>query len=187
MTTIRNHGEAASVSPVEAKLLVWDPVVRALHWVVALGCALDLFVFDDGKATHRYIGYAVFSALIIRVVWGFVGTRRARFSDFTPSLRQLADYLSALIHGREPRYVGHNPAGAVMILTLMALLAAVSITGVLLTSDANFGNERLEAIHEAFANAILVFAGLHAAAAIVTGWRHKENLVLAMITGYKRR
>jgi cytochrome b len=129
----------------------------------------------------------VFSALIVRVVWGFVGSRRARFFDFVPSPRELIAYLSALRRGVEPRYIGHNPAGAVMMLTLMALLAAVSITGVMLTSDANFGNERLEVIHESIANAILVFAGLHAVAAIVTGWRHKENLVLAMITGYKRR
>jgi cytochrome b len=147
---------------------------------------LDLAVFTDGKGAHRFIGYVVALALIIRVVWGFVGTGYARFDNFVPSRAALAAYLKALRQGKEPRFLGHNPAGAVMMLALMVLLAGVSLTGWMLTTDAGFGNEALEELHEALANAILAFAGLHVAAALFESWKHGENLVRSMITGRKR-
>ena len=170
----------------EQKIRVWDPVVRVFHWTVVLGCVLDLAVFDDGKAGHRWIGYGVALALGVRIVWGFIGSKHARFADFAPRPAAFMAYLRALLCGREPRFLGHNPAGAVMMLTLMALLSAVSLTGWLLTLDANFGNELLEGFHEAIANAILLFAGLHVAAALFESWKHGENLVWSMITGRKR-
>jgi cytochrome b len=168
------------------EIQVWDLVVRVFHWTVAAGCAVDLFVFEDGKTAHRLIGYLVASALIVRFVWGFLDSRHARFADFVPTPTRLGQYLKALLRGQEPRYIGHNPAGAVVMLTLMGLLAAVSITGWMLTLDAYFGNKALEELHEGTANLILVLAGLHAAAAIYEGRRHKENLVWAMVTGRKR-
>ena len=73
-----------------------------------------------------------------------------------------------------------------MMLALMGLLGAVSITGWMLTLDAYFGSDGLEKLHEGLANAILVLAGLHAAAALFESWRHKENLVWSMVTGRKR-
>ncbi len=185
MTRSGMEREAVSASRSQ-KILVWDPVVRLFHWAVVAGCFLDLFVLDDGETWHRYIGYAVAAALLFRVVWGFVGPGYARFSDFTPRPAALAAYVSALVRGKEPRRLGHNPAGAVMMLLLMALLAGVSTTGWMLTLDAYFGSELLEDAHEALANSILILAGAHAAAALFESWRHKENLILSMITGYKR-
>jgi cytochrome b len=76
---------------------------------------------------------------LVRVCWGFVGTRHARFRDFVPSPARLAGYLSALRRGREPRHLGHNPAGAVMMLVLMLLLAGVSITGWMQSLDTFWG------------------------------------------------
>lgn len=160
--------------------------MRAFHWLVVAGCVSNLAVFDDGKAMHRKIGYVVAAALAVRVVWGFVGSKYARFVDFFPTPKRLSTYLSALAQGREPRYLGHNPAGAVMMLILMSLLAAVSITGWMLTLDAWFGDEILEALHEGLANAIAVLAAFHVVAALYEGWRHGENLVWSMITGRKR-
>jgi cytochrome b len=168
------------------EVLVWDAVVRLFHWIVVTGCVLDLFVLDDGKAAHRFVGYVVAGVLAVRFVWGFLGPGHARFADFIPTLTILKCYLKALKRGEEPRYIGHNPAGAVVMLTLMWLLAAVSITGWMLTLDVYFGDKMLEGLHEAIANVILVLAGLHAAAAIYESRRHKENLVWAMVTGRKR-
>jgi cytochrome b len=167
-------------------VLVWDPVVRLFHWSVVAGCLLNLAVFTDGKAVHRWIGYGVAFALAFRLIWGFVGTRHARLSDFAPRPAAFVTYLKALARGQEPRFIGHNPAGAVMMLALMALLAAVSLTGWMLTLDAWWGNGALEGLHEALANSILFFAGLHVAAALLESWKHGENLVWSMITGRKR-
>jgi cytochrome b len=184
MTGPKDKPEAGSVSGSEVQ--VWDGVVRLFHWIVVTGCVLDLFVLDDGKAAHRFVGYVVAGALTLRFLWGILGPGHARFADFVPSLTTLKRYLTALLRGGEPRYIGHNPAGALVMLTLMGLLAAVSITGWMLTLDAYFGDKALEELHEGIANFIFVLAGLHAAAAIYEGRRHKENLVWAMVTSRKR-
>jgi len=168
------------------EIQVWDPFVRVFHWTVVAGCFVDLFILEDGKFAHRIIGYIVAGALVARLLWGFVGSKHARFADFVPTPKTLTQYVTALLRRQEPRYIGHNPAGAVVMLTLMGLLAAVSITGWMLTLDVYFGNKALEELHEGIANFILVLAGLHAAAAIYEGRRHKENLVWAMVTGRKR-
>ena len=170
-----------------AMVRVWDPLVRIFHWTVVFGCVLDLFVLEEGRTAHNVVGYVVAGALAIRLLWGFVGPKHARFSEFVPSLGRLARYVRALVAGREERYVGHNPAGAIMILILMALLAAVSVTGWMLTLDAFWGNEALEEIHGAISNAILGCALIHAAAVLYESHRQGENLVTAMITGNKRQ
>ena len=177
--------ETGSVSP-PARVHVWDPVVRLFHWITVFGCLADLFVFEEGGAWHRGVGYAVAAALVVRMIWGFVGPGHARFADFLPSASALAAYLAALSRGREQRFLGHNPAGAVMMILLMALLASVSLTGWMLSLNAFFGGEALEDAHETLAKAILPFAAIHAGAALYESWRLRENLVLSMVTGYKR-
>lgn len=165
---------------------VWDPLVRIFHWTVVAGCVLNLFILEDGETAHEVVGYVVAAALAVRLVWGFVGSRYARFAEFVPGPGRLARYLAALVRGREPRTLGHNPAGAVMMLALMALLAAVSVTGWMMGLDAYWGEEWLEDLHGGLANAILLLAGVHAAAAIFESFRHRENLVWSMVTGRKR-
>src|SRR6266702_3529413 len=100
----------------ETHVRVWGPVVRIFHWSVVFGCLLNLAIFTDGKVAHRLVGYGVALALVVRIVWGFIGTGHARFADFVPRPSALVTYLKALAHGQEPRFLGHNPAGAVMML-----------------------------------------------------------------------
>jgi cytochrome b len=169
-----------------ANVIVWDPVVRLFHWGVVAACVLNLFVLEPGKEWHRYAGYTVLGLLAVRFVWGFVGTRHARFSDFVRSPSAISRYIVDLRHGREVRHLGHNPAAAVMMLVLMALLLATGVSGWMMTLDAFWGNGFIEETHEVLANGIMVLAGLHALAAIVESFRHRENLVLAMVTGRKK-
>ena len=165
---------------------VWDPVVRLFHWTVVTACVLNLFILRPGKLYHRYVGYVVIAAVLIRLVWGFVGSHHARFADFFPTPGRLIPYLRDLLAGRDQRHIGHNPAAAVMMLGLMALLLATAVTGWMSTLDAFWGEDWLEELHGGLANAILVLALIHAAAAIVESLRHRENLVWAMVTGRKR-
>lgn len=169
-----------------ARVKVWDPVVRLFHWTVALGCIANLTVLREVKSVHRGVGYVILAAVVLRIVWGFIGTPHARFSDFAPGPRRLIGYLKALVRGREPRYVGHNPAGAVMMLALIGLVSFCGVTGWMMGLDAFWGEAWLETLHETAANVILVMAILHVLAALVESWRHRENLVLAMVTGFKR-
>jgi cytochrome b len=165
---------------------VWDPVVRLFHWTVVAGCAINLIV-EDGNEFHRAVGYVVAAAVAVRVVWGFVGAGHARFSDFVPRPAVLVGYMRQLVSRSEPRFIGHNPAGAVMILALLGSLIGVSITGWMMGLDRFFGNETLEELHETFAMTILVLAGFHVAAAIFESVRHRENLIKSMFTGRKRK
>lgn len=188
MTVDRSRGGVgAAVPAVPPRLIaVWDPVVRLFHWGVVAACGLNLFILSPGKTWHRYTGYAVLGLLAVRFVWGFVGTRHARFSDFVRSPSSIKRYLVDLRHGREARHLGHNPVAAVMMLMLMALLLATGVSGWMMTLDAFWGNGFIEEAHEVLANSIMMLAGVHALAAMVESFRHRENLVLAMITGRKR-
>ena len=165
---------------------VWDPLVRLFHWTVVTGCAYNL-MFEDGNQVHRSIGYVVAAAVVVRIVWGIVGHGHARFVDFIPRPSRLVNYLRELVTRREPRYIGHNPAGSVMILALLGTLIGVSVTGWMMGLDRFFGNEALQATHEAFAMTILGLASVHVAAAVFESVRHRENLIKAMFTGRKRR
>ena len=124
--------------------------------------------------------------VLARLVWGFVGSRHARFSDFFPTPRRLAKHLGALRNGEHPVYVGHNPLGALMMLALMAIVLALGVTGWMQTTDTFFGEEWLMELHEVLANGLLLAAGLHAAAAIVMGRLERVRLVRAMVTGTKQ-
>lgn len=177
---------AAEPTAAMATVKVWDPLVRLFHWGVVLGVVLNLFVLADGKTLHRWVGYSVIGLLFVRIVWGFVGTRYARFSSFFPTPHRLVPYTRAVLKGREKRQLGHNPLAAVMMFVLMGLLALTTLTGYIQTLDAYWGVKWVKQAHALFANGIMVLAGIHALAALVESWRHRENLVWSMVTGRKR-
>lgn len=174
-----SHGDG------RGSVTVWDPIVRLFHWTVVAGCLANLLLETSHK-THRIIGYVVAAAVAVRIVWGFVSHGYARFSNFVPRPATLRAYLRELHAGREARYIGHNPAGSVMIVVLLSALVAVSVSGWMLGLDRYFGNETLEDLHEGFALAIWPLAAAHVLAGMFTGVRHHENLIKSMITGRKR-
>ena len=164
---------------------VWDPLLRALHWTL-VACVLGNLLNESGETLHRALGYTASGVVMARLVWGFVGPRRARFADWFPTPARLLPYLRALLQGRAPRHIGHNPAGAVMMLALLALVLGLGTTGYLMTTDAFFGEDWLEEIHEALADVLVGSVALHVAAALFESWRHRENLVASMLHGRKR-
>lgn len=177
---------AVAANAATPRIVVWDGVVRLFHWTVVAGVAGNLFITEDGKWVHRWVGYVVLAAVAIRLIWGVIGTRHARFGDFVPRPHRLWSYLKALATRREPRYVGHNPAGAVMMIGLILLLLLCGVTGWMQTLDAYWGVLWVQDVHKLAANTIMVLAGLHIFAAVRESVRHRENLIWSMITGRKR-
>jgi len=177
---------AAAAEQSAATVTVWDPVVRLFHWTIVTGVVLNLWVFEHGKYLHRVTGYVVVAALAIRVIWGVIGTRHARFSDFFPTPRRVMAHISALQRGEDPRRLGHSPLGALMMLTLMAILAGLGLTGWMMGLDAFWGVKWVENVHGLMANGVTALAILHIAAAVIESVRHRENLPWAMVTGRKR-
>jgi cytochrome b len=166
---------------------VWDPFVRIFHWSLVACVLTNYFVIDDGEDWHQWIGYAASALVTLRIVWGFIGTRHARFADFFPTPTRLRAHLAAMRAGQVEFHPGHNPLGALMMLALMALVLALGVTGFLQTTDTFWGEEWLQDLHEWLGSALIALAGLHAAAAIVMGRIEQTNLVAAMFTGTKRR
>lgn len=186
MTTIASKKEGVTPSDARPAITVWDPVVRIFHWGVVAACMLNLFILEEGKYWHRLTGYFVAAAIVVRFVWGFIGTKHARFGDFLPTPRKVLNQISEIIGKDEKRYLGHNPLASVMMLSLMILLSATTLTGWMTTLDAFWGDKWLEHLHGTIANCIMVLAFVHAGAAVIESWRHNENLIWSMVTGRKR-
>ena len=179
---------AGPVSP----QLIWDLPTRVFHWMLA-ACVLGAWLTAESESTrmlHLALGYSAGALVAWRLVWGLVGSRYARFSDFVKSpaaaLAYLRGYLPAAGRTGRPQthYLGHNPAGGWAVVALLAAVALAVSTGYLnyLDDSAEFWSE----LHELAGNGIMVLVGLHVAAVIATSLLHRENLVRAMVNGYKR-
>jgi cytochrome b len=170
--------------------------VRLLHWSLALTVIVAFLLHEsDGIASllsidhhvwHERIGYAALAVAAARIAWGLWGGRGpARFTAFVRGPAATLAYARRLITRREPRYLGHNPLGAWMVVALLANTLLAGLTGWLFTTDRFWGAEWLEELHglsgELFAPLVL----LHLAGVVYTSWRHRENLVAAMMTGDK--
>jgi cytochrome b len=169
-----------------ATVKIWDPFVRMFHWSLVASFAVAWLSAEEWRALHEWAGYAAGSLIALRLVWGIVGTRYAKFRQFVRSPAAIAAYVRDIVTGREARYLGHNPAGGLMIVALIATLASVAVTGWMMTTDAYWGVDWVEHVHEALASVMLALVGIHVLGVGVASLRHRENLVAAMISGRKR-
>jgi cytochrome b len=166
---------------------VWDPVVRVLHWALAASIAAAWVTRHGYGVWHERIGYASLIIVTVRFVWGWIGPRYARFGQFVRTPSATLRYAGQMLGYKEARYIGHNPLGGWMILALLAVAALAGSSGWLYTTDAYWGVEWVEDLHEALAIFLLVLVALHVAGVVAASWRHRENLVAAMIHGRKRQ
>lgn len=146
--------------------------------------AYELFA-EAGTWQHVYLGYFVVVLVVLRILWGLIGSRHARFSDFVKSPGTVIGYLVSTLRNRPRHYLGHNPAGGWMVIALLVGVAATGISGWAMKTDALWGEDWVEELHEGLANGMLVLIALHLAGVVVASFQHKENLVRAMITGQK--
>ena len=165
---------------------VWDLYVRVVHWLLAIAVLLAWATREGWGLWHDWLGYAALALAAARLPWGWFGPRRARFADFLHSPRHTLAYARSFLKATAPRYLGHNPLGGWMIVALLAGVAATSFTGWLYTTETYWGIEWVAKLHEWCANALLALATLHVAGVAAACFRHRENLVAAMIHGRKR-
>ncbi len=176
---------------------VWDLPLRIFHWLLVAGFLIAYLTEDELLTVHVWAGYLVTGLLIFRIIWGFVGNDYARFSNFVCSPIKSIVYLKDLITLQTQRYLGHNPAGAAMIILLLVSLFATVITGfAVYGADQAAGplagigaaNEEIwEEVHEFFANFSLVLVAAHILGVAVESYIHKENLARSMLHGFKKK
>lgn len=185
----------------ENDIKVWDPVVRIFHWTLVVAFLTAYIITEDNFLwLHTWAGYLILALLVVRILWGFIGTRYARFSSFVTGPAESLRYLWATVTGRTRRYLGHNPAGAAMIIALLILLALDTLSGIVLYAvDQGSGplagwiarSERLEdpleEIHDLLANLTLALVIAHTVGVFLGSIVHRENLLMSMFHGYKRR
>ena len=119
-----------------AKIRVWDPLVRIGHWTLVVAFFTAYFTAEELEDVHVWAGYWVGGYVIVRILWGFVGTKHARFTNFVRGPRAVFGYLASFFAKPHRRYLGHNPAGGVMIVALLLSLAATAFTGLIVEAAA---------------------------------------------------
>jgi len=180
---------------------VWDPLVRVFHWTLAVAFLAAYLVKDDWLGLHAEAGYTVIGLVLFRLVWGVIGTRHARFTDFVRSPTDVLAYLKDALAIRARRYLGHNPAGGAMVIALLVSLIFTTVSGlavygygefsgplaVLMQNIPGWLGNALEETHEFFANFTLLLVLLHLAGVALASLQHGENLVRSMVNGRKRQ
>ena len=165
---------------------VWDLFVRVFHWSLVIAFSTAWYTGGIWDQTHLTAGYFVLALILARIAWGFVGSRYALFCDFAYPPHIIVRYVRDMVHLRAPRYLGHNPAGGAMVIALLIMLLVLCITGIMMTTDAFWGVEWVDNLHATASNISLVLVALHVGGVVFTSIEHGENLVRAMITGFKR-
>ncbi|MGJ8587421.1 MAG: cytochrome b/b6 domain-containing protein [Yoonia sp.] len=207
--------KTSAVQGSTAMVRVWDPLVRIFHWSLVAAFVVAYLSADELSTVHEIAGYAVAGLIAVRLVWGFVGSKYARFTQFLRGPSQTLGYIGDVVRGKEHRYLGHNPAGAVMTVALLLTLAGTAFTGWLLEDEGRLamlpglpqivspayaddddgdddegygerGSEAVEEVHEVLANLMLLLIAVHVGGVVLTSFRHNENLARSMVTGDKR-
>jgi cytochrome b len=195
-----------------AEITVWDPFVRVFHWLLAL-CVVFAWFADEPLWLHTWLGYTAAALIILRVIWGFIGSKEARFTSFVRGPRIVLQYLVDLIRLSPKRYPGHSPAGGAMILALLFMVAVTAVTGMVdLAAERGEGplgqfvtkteepspagirggvehhqHTVFKEVHETAANVTIILVVLHLAGVALASFAHRENLVRSMITGRKHQ
>ena len=179
------HDTVGATGKVKQEIMVWDMPVRVFHWLLVI-CFAGAWLTSESERLqmiHYAFGYSACLLILIRLVWGLIGTRYARFSQFLKSPKVVLEHFLAMLRGHPHHDVGHNPAGGLVMFALMLLILLIGLTGYLSVKEF-LGNFMSEA-HEAVASLALAVVILHVAAAIFMSLLERQNLVKSMVNGKK--
>jgi cytochrome b len=184
------HGRAATRSPASAQepasVLVWTLPIRVTHWLLASATIVAWFSANIFDTVHEIAGYSVLALVAIRVALGFGGSQFARFRSFPLRPRAVVKYLGSIVRAKPRPYLGHNPAGAAMALTLLGLLVVSGASGWMQITNRFFGVAWVQDLHTWSSDVVFWLAVVHALAVLLMSYLLRQNLTLGMITGRKQ-
>jgi len=178
---------------------IWDPLVRISHWLL-VGCFAIAYLLEDERLNlHVLAGSTVLGLVIFRMVWGVIGTKHSRFAALLCSPRQIIRHLYNLIRLRPVDHTAHTPIGGMMIFVLLGGLLMLTLNGVMLYGLENSAIPFawfmaklspdtvifFEQMHGWIADVLALLALIHVGGVVVESVLQKQNLILAMVTGYK--
>ena len=171
-----------------SELMIWDPVLRLLHWVAVLMFVLNYWIFETGSFWHKAAGYTLFLVVIVRLLWGRLGPHNARFSIRALDKTHWQAHFHHLRHRQIAPDSGHNPFGYLWLYLSLLLFSALTTTGFLLEEiDYFFGSDALETLHGRLADSLFVLACVHVVAVLGLQWWGRIALIKPMITGKRKR
>jgi len=183
------------------KVKVWDLFVRIFHWSLVASFTASYLAVEYGyDEIHEWLGYFIALLVVARIIWGFIGSKYARFTSFIFPIPEYIENFKAIMSNRhEKHYMGHNPLGGSMVFALLAGLFTLVFTGLVLLGwseytgpvwamgipvSESFG-DLVKFIHYELPELMLVLIAAHIAGVVLATKQHKENLVRSMFTGYK--
>lgn len=183
----------------EKTILVWDPLVRLFHWSLVVCVASACMTGEGFLRLHVVTGCVVIGLILFRLLWGVIGPHFALFRSFVLRPVEVFAYLQSVVISHPTRYIGHNPAGGMMVVVLLAVTIATALLGLILYGVGEFSGpfaswglisgvhelSLLKKIHGMLANGVLLLVALHVMGVMLTGWQHRENLIKSMFTGSK--
>lgn len=189
---------AATQDPAQ-RVRVWDVPVRLFHWtlvVLIVTLYITAEVLDDAIQLHALAGYTVLTLVLFRILWGFFGNSRARFTDFVRGPGTVLRYALGVLHGHHEFHVGHNPLGGWMVVAMLAVLLLQTGLGLFSNDDITFEgplahwvskdtSDWLTGMHEVVFFILLVMVILHILAVVLHRFVYRDDLVVAMLTGRK--
>ncbi len=169
--------------------LIYDLPIRIFHWLFA-GLFLTAFLIaknvDDESPVfsyHMLAGLLLGFTVLLRIIWGFVGTKHSRFSSFALHPKDLIAYFQGMLTGDKRRWAGHNPASSWATIAMFGLAWGLGLTGYLMASGQK---EAFEDLHELMANGFLVVVLMHIAGVVLHAFRHQDGIVVTMFDGTKK-
>jgi cytochrome b len=178
---------------IQATITVWSPLLRLMHWTLAISTILAFASHVGGTALHRWheiFGYVALATAASRILLGFAANGVLetywRFSGFVRAPRATWQYLQTVLRRNEPRYLGHNPLGAWMVLALLVNSMLCGISGWLATTDQFWGIAWVQDLHSLTGHAFIPLVVLHLTGVVYSSRRHKESLIGAMLHGKKQ-
>lgn len=171
--------------------LVWSLGIRCLHWTLAVSVMASFFTHEIDGPLHEWPGYVALTSAALRLAWGMLPHSRAtparysRFADFVKGPAAVWRHSARLLREQAPRYLGHSPLAAALVLALLLVSALAGLTGWMLVTDRFFGVAWVMQAHDALGYAIVPLVLLHWALLALSAWQQRENLLAAMLRGKK--
>lgn len=171
------------------KIAAYDLPLRLFHWVFALLFLLSFSIaqlIDDDSSLYAYhmlSGMLMVSMVLLRIVWGFVGPKTARFGSFRLQPAELVAYFKSVLSSKSKRYLGHNPASSYAAILMMAFAIGLGFTGMLMSFKIN--KHFFEEVHELLANSFLIVVIFHIAGVVLHQIKHRDGMITSMLDGKK--